>query len=166
MVNHDANQVMSRDVVKVGWDLPLSDAYQTMQSKRIRHLPVMDSGGRVIGIVSDRDLNRAMQPLEGNEVPTEFDFKFATQGRVVDVMSSPVLCVPEHLSLREVAKLMIEEKKSALIVVNYAEIPVGIVTTDDLLRFLMSMLEKDPFAHQRAIRTFIDEWGELDGYSE
>ena len=59
--------VMTSDVVTVGSDMTVRDAAQIMFDKWFRHLPVVDSGGRVVGIVSLRDLNGLL--AQGMEEP-------------------------------------------------------------------------------------------------
>lgn len=48
--------VMTKDVVTVGPDVQLRDAAQTMFDHWFRHLPVVDTSGNVVGIISLRDL--------------------------------------------------------------------------------------------------------------
>ncbi len=50
-------EVMTSDVVVVSPDTSLEDASTIMQSRRVRHLPVCDSEGRLQGLISIGDLN-------------------------------------------------------------------------------------------------------------
>ncbi|HEX2057409.1 MAG TPA: CBS domain-containing protein [Actinomycetota bacterium] len=59
--------VMTADPVTVRQDLPLREAAQIMFDKWFRHLPVVDGGGNVVGIISLRDLNYLV--AEGMEEP-------------------------------------------------------------------------------------------------
>jgi CBS domain-containing protein len=59
--------VMTADVVTVGSDLSIREAAQIMFEKWFRHLPVVDSAGGVVGIVSLRDLNGLV--AQGMEEP-------------------------------------------------------------------------------------------------
>jgi CBS domain-containing protein len=59
--------VMTSDVVAVDSDLSVRDAAQIMFDKWFRHLPVVDTGGEVVGIVSLRDLNGLV--AQGMEEP-------------------------------------------------------------------------------------------------
>ena len=56
-----ASEVMSGSMVHIGWEQPVHDAFQMMQTRRLRHLPVLDADHQVIGIISDRDVQRAMK---------------------------------------------------------------------------------------------------------
>jgi CBS domain-containing protein len=59
-------QVMTTDVVCCEMDTPLDSARKVMMTRRIRHLPVLDSQQRMVGIISIGDLNAYR--LEGQEV--------------------------------------------------------------------------------------------------
>jgi CBS domain-containing protein len=51
--------VMTSDVIVCSPETPVDEIRQTMREKRIRHMPVVDPGGRVIGMISIGDLNVA-----------------------------------------------------------------------------------------------------------
>lgn len=63
--------VMTSDVVTVGSDLSVREAAQIMFDKWFRHLPVVDTGGEVVGIVSLRDLNGLV--AQGMEEPDHLE---------------------------------------------------------------------------------------------
>lgn len=65
--NVNLRDVMTSDVVTVGSDLSIREAAQIMFDKWFRHLPVVDSDGSVVGIVSLRDLNGLV--AQGMEEP-------------------------------------------------------------------------------------------------
>ena len=50
---------MSTPVISIGPKDSMQDAISLMKEKRIRQLPVLDAKGKLVGIVSDRDLKRA-----------------------------------------------------------------------------------------------------------
>mgnify|MGYP003348804238 CR=1 FL=1 len=55
---------MTRSLLTVRWNLSLEDAWKMMKERSIRHLPVLDAEGGLIGILSDRDVKRAMRSEE------------------------------------------------------------------------------------------------------
>jgi CBS domain-containing protein len=105
----------------------LSDAFETFQSERIRHLPVVE-GDELLGIVSSRDLFRVADspaPRRG--------FELLEERTVADVMTKrPLHTVGAGTSVREAIELMCREKVSALPVLQGKKL-VGIVTSEDLL---------------------------------
>jgi CBS domain-containing membrane protein len=133
--------LMTKDLIVVNWTDPLTTAYELMREKNIRHLPVLDDEGDVVGLISERDFMRALrveQPdFASGYVPTvEFDPNHVVR----DFMSWPVRAVPSNASIATAARLMVENKISALIVTE-AETVLGIVTTEDLLRVLITQFE-------------------------
>ena len=80
---------MTRSLLTVRWNLSLEDAWKMMKERSIRHLPVLDAEGGLIGILSDRDVKRAMDPVHSTFM----------QGAIVgDFMSWPILSVEQDAS--------------------------------------------------------------------
>jgi len=143
-MTENVKEIMTKKLITVNLADSVRKAYQIMQDNRIRHLPVVDQCENIVGILSDRDLQRAMKPKKGvsfsDESTIEFDPKFNAE----DFMSWPVKTVSQDTTIYEVTRTMLKEKMSAIVVLGEHCRPRGIVTTDDLLRFLLSLLEKDP----------------------
>lgn len=139
-----ASELMSKHLITVRYDAKLEEALVLMQEKSVRHLPVVDDQHRMVGILSDRDLQRAMIPelLTGPEV----EFRFDSEHQVSHFMSWPVKTVSDQVLIEDIAYLMHKEKISAFVVVSSKDKdqPLGIITTDDLLKLLCSLLERDP----------------------
>src|SRR4051812_33170063 len=111
------NSEMTKNLITVRWNDSLEKSYQKMRKENIRHLPVVDSNGKLIGITSDRDFQRAMRPIESNfEIPPNQESKIDSKLNVCDYMSWPVRTVPSDTELRVVTRRMIEEKISAFVV--------------------------------------------------
>jgi acetoin utilization protein AcuB len=108
-----------------------------MDSGGFRHLPVVEHG-RVIGIVSDRDLRSvwpsAATPAVGKEVEETLERLTVRQ-----VMTQKPLVVGPHTSLADAARLLVDHGVGALPVLAGDEI-VGILSESDALRALMSVL--------------------------
>jgi acetoin utilization protein AcuB len=107
-------------------DTPAVDAAELMREHRIRHVPVVD-GGRVVGIISDRDLRRLL-PERGENFPTAELLRKTAR----DVMSPLPFTVTPAASLREAAELLCREKIGALPVLEHGAL-IGIVSVEDLL---------------------------------
>jgi len=127
-------ELMSTNVATTSPSANLHDAVEQMCRRGVRHLPVVDDTGRLIGIVTDRDLRHHLfgpkiMPDVGR-VPVESLLKAAS---VRDVMSTPVISVAPHESLEAAGRLMLEAKLGCLPVVSEGHV-VGIVTETDLLR--------------------------------
>ncbi len=134
--------VMQRDVLTVTPGTTLPEALGLSQKRGIRHLPVMD-GKTLVGIVSDRDLKRAMASsatsLERHELTYLLEKLTLDQ-----IMTRAVVTVEPTLPVEEAARLMMTEKISALPVTEQGRL-VGIVTETDVLHlFLEAMGAGEP----------------------
>ena len=117
----------------------LQGAMELMQMKRIRHLPVLDETGKLIGMVTDRDLRRAApSPLFGGDsAKSEGQLESTTVERIM--IRSPATIGPAA-RLQDAMKLMVEKKYGALPVVDGVKL-VGIVTPIDVMK---SWLKEQP----------------------
>ena len=61
--------IMRSPAVAIAPETTLEDAYRTMREKGIRHLPVLE--GRLVGVVTDRDLRLATSSLAPSPFPPE-----------------------------------------------------------------------------------------------
>lgn len=123
---------MTTDPITIGPDASVREARLRMREEGIRHLPVV-SEGRLIGIVSDRDVridDRSLRRLETLERLGDV----TGEGKPVEaVMSESVHTVTPVASMGDAARLMLSRRVSALPVVDENFVPIGIVTTTDCL---------------------------------
>ncbi len=119
--------IMKRPVITIGPQATLREAHQLMWERGIRHLPVLDEG-RLVGIITDRDIRLATSVLRPNPLSCD--------ARVYEVMKRPVLTADPLDPVEDAARLMREEKVGCLPVVEGKEL-VGIITGIDLLDALI-----------------------------
>lgn len=122
-------------------DDSMLEAYKLMFDHKIRHLLVVDRKGELAGMVSDRDVQRAMV-VDRMDSETE-TIVLSNQRKVSDFMSAPVAYVTEDVRILKVIELMLERKISAVAVSNKAGELGGIVTTDDLLKCYKELLIRE-----------------------
>lgn len=154
--------VMQRGVVVVSPETRLSEAMRLLQRRGIRHLPVLDQG-KLVGIISDRDLKGAMLSAVMNRNDAEI---WAALDRLTgaDVMMRAVVTIAPMFPVEEAARLMVTKKISALPVTEDGRL-IGIVTETDVLElFVRAMgvtepssrldvvLGDDPHALDRAVQ--------------
>src|SRR5688572_30168665 len=100
---------MSSHLVTIGWNEKMENAYKRMQSLRVRHLPVLNDQGEVIGMLSDRDIQRSMiSQIErpSGRIVSDETIQFDENCLVRDYMSWPVKSVEQNTELRRVAERM------------------------------------------------------------
>lgn len=129
---------MTRSVVTIHSDALVSGAVGVMRTRHIRHLPVVDRAGRLVGIVTDRDLRQLMfDPAVQARLGNATD---ALRGLTVrEVMTWGAVSVTPATSIRDAARLMHERKVGALPVVAGDRV-VGILTERDVLAIFRELL--------------------------
>jgi acetoin utilization protein AcuB len=123
--------IMTRPVVSIGPDEPISDVIALMAQRRLRHFPVVDAG-RLVGIVSDRDLRTV-----GADHPSARP-GVTPRDPVRALMSSPVWTASPLDPIDEAAALLRRRAIGAMPVLDEDEL-VGIVTASDFLGALVTM---------------------------
>lgn len=137
---------MSTHLITIGWDEKMETAYRRMQSSHIRHLPVTNHLGEIVGMLSDRDVQRSMvSQVEhpSGRYASDETLSFDEDSRVRDYMSWPAKSVEQNMDLRAVAERMVVEKVSSLLVCD-GNRTVGIVTVEDMLQVLIDLLSSAP----------------------
>jgi len=125
-------EFMTKQPVTVKPADTLKEALDKMERGRFRHLPVVDDDGKLIGMISDRDI-RLFSPspvfVRPEYTPSQLLMIRVRQAAVLN----PVVIGPDAL-LEEAAKLVLNWEVGALPVVNEEGVLVGIITYADLLR--------------------------------
>jgi WS/DGAT/MGAT family acyltransferase len=126
--------LMTRDVLTIGQDESLVTAYALMQERRIRHLPVVDPGGRLVGLVTHRDLLAASSSSLGDP-GADTRVRLPAWARARDVMETHLsLSAPDDPAVAT-GERMIRHKIGCLPVVGPDARLAGIVTEVDFLRW-------------------------------
>jgi acetoin utilization protein AcuB len=128
--------IMTTPALTAELDLPILEARQLMERQRIRHLPVME-GGRLMGIVTDRDIRLNLPSPATSLSVWEINFLIAKL-TVGSVMRRAVITVDPQREAAEAARIMLDHKIGALPVVD-GGVVVGIVTETDMLRAFATM---------------------------
>jgi CBS domain-containing protein len=126
--------VMTARPVTVTSATSISEARRLLQQHRIRHLPVLDPGdGRLIGIISDRDVMITDVELSQSLERMQSDLLHGLYRQVATVMKAPVIVVDMEAAVYEAAALLVDHRVGALPVVHGDRL-VGIISTADVLR--------------------------------
>jgi acetoin utilization protein AcuB len=135
MILPRARELMTKSPKTVEPETTVRDATRLLETLAVRHLPVVDKNGALVGMITDRDLHRVTVPrLVAAEATREL--REALDASVATLMSPHVISVGEHASTAHVVGLMLENKIGAVPVVDGTGVLVGIVSYMDVLRHL------------------------------
>jgi CBS domain-containing protein len=109
-------EVMTPDPQRVTAEVPVSSARAMMVAAGVRHLPVVDAGGHIMGVLSDRDLLPAPPGARVDEVMTR----------------DPETVFADTLAF-EAAAVMIQRRFGSLPVIDAERRVIGMLTETDLL---------------------------------
>jgi acetoin utilization protein AcuB len=130
---------MTRNPVLCTADLSVTDAFDLMKKSRIRRMPVIDKNGKLVGIVSDKDLLRVTPSpattLSAYEIPY-----LLSKVKVSDVMTKQVITVTEETPVEEAARIMVDNKIGGLPVVDEAHVVAGIITETDIFKTFLELI--------------------------
>lgn len=130
--------IMSKNVVKLNSNDSLTKAESLFKKHHIRHIPVV-SGSDVVGIISYTDLLKASL-ADYSDDDTEVTTTLYNMFTLEQVMTKNVVTVFSYTSIREVAEIFALNDFRAL-PVTYENQLVGIVTTTDIINYLLDYYE-------------------------
>jgi acetoin utilization protein AcuB len=130
---------MTRNPVLCAPDLPVTEAFDLIKREHIRRIPVVDKGGKLVGIVSDKDLLRVTPSpattLSAYELPY-----LLSRVKVGDVMAKKVISVVEDTPIEDAARIMADNKIGGLPVITESGAVVGIITETDIFKTFLELL--------------------------
>jgi acetoin utilization protein AcuB len=129
------DKIMTAKVVTVAMDDRLEVVKEIFDTMSFHHLLVVDEHEKLSGVLSDRDLLRALSPYVGSAVETARDLATLNK-RVHQIMTRHPLTLRPHSSVAEAAGLLLKNRISCVPIVDGDFKPVGIVSWRDLLRAL------------------------------
>jgi acetoin utilization protein AcuB len=149
---------MSKHSLTISEKESRSSVHQYMQKPAIRHLPVVDKAGKMVGLVTEEDLLKS-EPSAVTSPSVWEIHSLLTRVKVKDVMVRDVFTTSEDTPIEEAAHLMLDHKIGCLPVPRERKL-VGIITESDLFRTFMELFA----AWQKGLRITMeipDREGEL-----
>jgi CBS domain-containing protein len=116
--------IMQRDLRSIRESDTVLAAAMMMREENLGFLPVIDAEGRALGAITDRDIAVRLSAFDGRPSETA----------VGEVMTRQVIaCTPED-DIKRVEQLMIEHRKSRVLVLDELGVVVGVVTMSDVVK--------------------------------
>jgi CBS domain-containing protein len=143
----DLETIMTADVITVPHTADLGTARSLMREHRIRHLPVVNSAGACVGLLSSTDvlaatdswLRNSGERLHAHDIP------------VSEIMVTEVATVDPHASIRQAALFLEKHRIGCLPIVSENRL-VGIITDTDFVGVAINLLEQieetEPFENE------------------
>lgn len=130
--------IMTRDPKTLRPEQTLLDAMRFLRDHGVRHIPVVDGHGALVGVLTDRDVKRATpSALLGDQRQVWDEVVGGTQ--VSKIMTRDVITGEPGTPLRDAVRRFVEDKIGCVPVVERGKV-VGIVTAHDLLKVMHEML--------------------------
>ncbi len=122
---------MVKDPYVIHKQKKVGQALMLMKELEIRHLPVVDIDGQILGVISERDV-RTATALPQSDMLT-----------VGDVMKTELHLARKDTPLRDAIWIMAEKRIGSTVVINDDDQPIGIFTTTDALYMLCNFIEDE-----------------------
>jgi acetoin utilization protein AcuB len=132
---------MQKDPVTMPPSTSLFEAQERMREKKVRQIPVTSEDGKLVGILSDRDIRGAVLPV--GMIPgftAEEAEKFLKATRVEKVMTRKVITATLTDTLEDAIDLLYSFKVNALPVVDGDGKVVGVISRTDVLQAFIEAL--------------------------
>jgi CBS domain-containing membrane protein len=136
--NVSVSHIMSTELVTVHHGDPISKVRATFSEHSLHHLPVID-GDKIVGIISWTDLMRLSYGDAFDEDNRAVDAMLDHTHKLEDLMHKNPVTVDLNSGVRDATRILSESDFHALPVVENGNKLVGMVTTGDLLKFLLEM---------------------------
>lgn len=122
-------EIMTKGVVTVHPSSSIAEVVRLFSERRYRHVPIVSADGKIIGLISDRDVLKYQAKSSNRDRDKE---------PVSTIMVSEVLVATPDTLIRDVARTMFEEKIGSLPIIAEGNSIAGIVTRSDILRTLIA----------------------------
>ena len=128
---------MNKEIVPIDVDASMADARQIMKESRVALLPVLKNG-KLVGVLSDRDLKRASASDATTLDVHELTY-LLSRIKVGDIMTQNPIAVPPDFTLEETASVLLNNGISGVPVLDADGKVLGVITQQDLFRALISL---------------------------
>jgi len=128
---------MSKNVITIDVDDSMQEAVKLMKQRDIRMLPVLKKG-KLVGVVTDRDLKRA-SASDATTLDVHELLYLVSKIKVGNIMTKDPITVPQNFTVEETAVVLLKNKISGAPVVDQNGQLVGTITQTDLFRVLVSL---------------------------
>ncbi len=135
-------KIMNKRVVTVEMDDSLEVVKEIFDNVRFHHLLVVESG-KLFGVISDRDLLKALGPTVGTAAETTMDLATLNK-RVHNIMTRKPVFLSPNAGIYDAIEIFNSHNISCIPVVDEEHKPIGIISWRDILKAIEAMQSKHP----------------------
>jgi acetoin utilization protein AcuB len=128
---------MSKPAITIDADATMHDAIKLLKNHNIKMLPVMEKG-RLVGIVTDRDLKRA-SASDATSLEIHELLYLISKIKIKEIMTKNPIKVLEDYTVEETAEILLKHNISGVPVIDPHHNIVGTITQNDVFRILISL---------------------------
>ncbi|WP_440053994.1 CBS domain-containing protein [Pseudoalteromonas sp. T1lg65] len=138
-MNHTVADLMTADPFAVTADNTLHDAHNIMKEKNVRHIPVINEEGILVGMLTQKIMIAKVMGIMATYGANAMERK-EKQTKVNDIMATDFASVTPAQSLQDVVKFFVENRHGCMPVVDDENKLVGILTSSDFVRLAAVLL--------------------------
>ncbi|MGQ9921722.1 MAG: CBS and ACT domain-containing protein [Desulfobacca sp.] len=128
---------MTKQVITIDAEDAMPKAIQMLQKHKINMMPVLHNG-KVVGVISDRDLKKA-SPSDATDLEKHELKYLLNKIKIKEIMTKKVISVPPDFTIEETAEVLLNHDISGAPVLDGKGNLVGIITNSDLYKALISL---------------------------
>ncbi|EIA09121.1 CBS domain-containing protein [Flavobacterium frigoris] len=133
--NVPVSDIMTKNIIKLNLSDELTKAEELFKKHKIRHIPVVN-GNKIVGMLSYADLLRVSYADAADDAADNVESIVFNMFTVRQVMAKEIIIITPSSTIREAAEILAKYEFHALPVCE-DELLVGIVTTTDLIKYLL-----------------------------
>ena len=126
-----AGQIMTSPVQSVSYAQSIKAVRQFQETTGLKHLPVVNAEGELVGLLTDRDL------LRGYRAGDEVKKSLPPTTPVMHLMQTAIITATDDTELRDIAQVMVDDGVRCVPVVNGDKL-VGMITANDVLKCVVA----------------------------
>lgn len=129
---------MTTEVITLTPDKSMMKAAKLMKDHNINRIPIVDEAGKVVGIVSDRDIKEA-SPSKATTLDMHELYYLLSELKIGNIMTKNPICLAPEDTIEKAAALMMEHGFGGMPVTDENGKLVGIITDTDVFKVLISI---------------------------
>ncbi len=120
-----AREIMSKQMIHLEGELLAKEAWEEIKHHEIKYFPILDEGGKLLGILSERDILKGIQ--EGD------------RKKLKDLTAEHTLCAEPETELADIMKVFSDQAVEVVPVIDKKHNIVGILTQNELLQTMLKI---------------------------